>query len=603
MAPGSDPTSSAPAPPVAEFPLPKDSASTQAPNMPIIYKDMFVKQPGEHPVATRQFCDLAIALADYISSSIGDLNSKILTPSKMADFYRLVSTGDSWDSFWLDTNAIALSQILRTIGAFHSLEPTSNPYEPPSIPALTREGFVRWLSLQILLSPEDNIAYLQYAVQNFCLRHPVTGQRFPPNLPSVVFRRTPDPEVTNWHNRCGDKLKKRLEHQQKREKREKHERREKRQKEHESEAKSAPAPDSKQADSSKLHPTATASSSAKHAEPVSKTSKSKSSKSPEAEATSAKRSFLRSHIRSTSASLLPEKTTTSHDIGDGHRHRGQTRMRSFEHTSKYDKDRSMYYECPEIATKYYDTSKTPLPKYQDSPTTNPMHNYPRDGGVDGRRHTPTFQSHSYSYQAHTWTPPQILRHSSVTTPIHQTSFTPSPHGSMGSNGSFPPDMENRHINTPETSSPRRRSHRHRAEHGQTASGAIPMSSTPRIRVSMDKAASRAVPFIISSSPRNHYFGRTAKQLDDENDEYIYSSSANFEMSEDGDTYDSNYTEDTEDSEDDDESTVKGKRYHHTTRSRRDTGTADRYERQTGSLRTPTSAARIMVKLKLKLNIH
>ncbi|KAL5606058.1 uncharacterized protein BROUX77_003251 [Berkeleyomyces rouxiae] len=504
-------------------------ASGATADSPIIYRNMFSKLPGEHPIAARQFCDLASALADYISSAIGDVRVSRLTPQKMADFYRLVSTGDSWDSFWLDTNTVVLSEILRTIGAFHSLEPTADPYEAPSVPALTREGFVRWLSLQILLSPEDNISYLQYAVQNFHLKHPTTGQRFPPNLPSVVFCKTPDPEVTTWHNRCGDKLKKRLEHQQKREKRERREAREKRPQEHrrESESKTKSAPEPKPADTTRLHPTTTPSG--KTTDSTSKPSKgTKAYKEPTAEAADAKLAAdqPRPHMRSTSASFPSERTAAGFAMDETQRRHMQKRMGSFDRVyPRHGREGFTHYAGPEVSSKFY---RVP-PQYHASTGAVPMFSYARDEAAGAAAYGQAPPAPDYSYPpTHAWAPPHILRHASAApaTPIHRPAFSPSSHES---GGSFPLEMDKHHAGSPSTPSPRRRSHGPRAEYDHISPRSAPMGATPRIRVSMDTAASRSPPYIVSPpSPRAHYFGRAVEPTDDDNSEevFIYTSSPN-----------------------------------------------------------------------------
>ncbi|KAL5622223.1 hypothetical protein BROUX41_006168 [Berkeleyomyces rouxiae] len=597
-------------------------ASGATADSPIIYRNMFSKLPGEHPIAARQFCDLASALADYISSAIGDVRVSRLTPQKMADFYRLVSTGDSWDSFWLDTNTVVLSEILRTIGAFHSLEPTADPYEAPSVPALTREGFVRWLSLQILLSPEDNISYLQYAVQNFHLKHPTTGQRFPPNLPSVVFCKTPDPEVTTWHNRCGDKLKKRLEHQQKREKRERREAREKRPQEHrrESESKTKSAPEPKPADTTRLHPTTTPSG--KTTDSTSKPSKgTKAYKEPTAEAADAKLAAdqPRPHMRSTSASFPSERTAAGFAMDETQRRHMQKRMGSFDRVyPRHGREGFTHYAGPEVSSKFY---RVP-PQYHASTGAVPMFSYARDEAAGAAAYGQAPPAPDYSYPpTHAWAPPHILRHASAApaTPIHRPAFSPSSHES---GGSFPLEMDKHHAGSPSTPSPRRRSHGPRAEYDHISPRSAPMGATPRIRVSMDTAASRSPPYIVSPpSPRAHYFGRAVEPTDDDNSEevFIYTSSPNasprshppvetkrrsgvhmlgsfwnvitstgaekagFHLSGESDTSDDSesYTDD-----DDDDSTVKGNGFRHVTRNRRDKS-GGRYETaQASSLRTP-----------------
>lgn len=91
-------------------------------------------------------------------------------------------------------------------GCQHTLQPTKSDYDPPSIPALTSRGFSRWASVEILLGPEEHVPYIQYAVKNWDLKHPETGEPFPKNLPRDVFPAVTDAEVDHWHKACGQAL-------------------------------------------------------------------------------------------------------------------------------------------------------------------------------------------------------------------------------------------------------------------------------------------------------------------------------------------------------------------------------------------------------------
>lgn len=94
----------------------------------------------------------------------------------------------------------------QVTGCQHSLQPTDNDFDPPSIPALTPRGFSRWESVEILLGPEEHVPFIQYAVQHWALRHPETGQAFPPDLPASVFPAQPDQQVDTWHKQCADQM-------------------------------------------------------------------------------------------------------------------------------------------------------------------------------------------------------------------------------------------------------------------------------------------------------------------------------------------------------------------------------------------------------------
>lgn len=95
----------------------------------------------------------------------------------------------------------------QVTGCQHSLiQPPHDDYAPPTIPALSLKGFSRWESLEILLGPEEHVPFIQYAVKNWNLKHPVTGEAFPADLPSNVFPAQIDAEVDKWHKSCAAAL-------------------------------------------------------------------------------------------------------------------------------------------------------------------------------------------------------------------------------------------------------------------------------------------------------------------------------------------------------------------------------------------------------------
>ncbi|KAI0907170.1 hypothetical protein F4823DRAFT_603864 [Ustulina deusta] len=145
------------------------------------------------------------ALGQYITDHVGDTNDKQLNPRKLAAFYHAV--GGDYDSLFLKSPDRTISYIWQALGVQHTLQPIpDNDYAPPSVPALTLRGFVRWQSLQILLGPEEHVPYLQHAVANWNLKHPYTGDAFPVDLPASVFPSVCDPAVDEWHRACGEKL-------------------------------------------------------------------------------------------------------------------------------------------------------------------------------------------------------------------------------------------------------------------------------------------------------------------------------------------------------------------------------------------------------------
>ncbi|KAL6904772.1 hypothetical protein GGI43DRAFT_381173 [Trichoderma evansii] len=153
---------------------------------------------------TKQFDALLRAIARFIVTELGDPCDQHLTPKKLAAFYKAV--GGDYDSLFLETPHSTISYMWHVTGCQHSLQPTENDYDPPSIPALTPRGFSRWEAVEVLLGPEEHVPFLQYAVQHWNLRHPETGQVFPPDLPASVFPSQPDQEVDRWHKTCADKM-------------------------------------------------------------------------------------------------------------------------------------------------------------------------------------------------------------------------------------------------------------------------------------------------------------------------------------------------------------------------------------------------------------
>jgi hypothetical protein len=133
------------------------------------------------------------------------LDVQTLTPAKLAQFYRL--TGGDYDRLFIDSPPESLSFIYQSLGCFHTLQQEKNPYKPPNIPALTPQGFVKWQTVQILLNPVEHVPYLQEAVKRFEIVNNGPGGPFPKVLPVDCLPREPDPEMTRWHERVGQKLK------------------------------------------------------------------------------------------------------------------------------------------------------------------------------------------------------------------------------------------------------------------------------------------------------------------------------------------------------------------------------------------------------------
>lgn len=129
-------------------------------------------------------------------TSFDDYATSDLTPERLATFYGKV--GGNYDVLFLDTKSSALSFIYQRLGCFHSIQPSSDPYKPPSVPALQPNGFVRWQTIQLLLDPDEHSRYLQNAVELWDIENP-NGGYFPKDIPRNAFPAESDPEMVNWH--------------------------------------------------------------------------------------------------------------------------------------------------------------------------------------------------------------------------------------------------------------------------------------------------------------------------------------------------------------------------------------------------------------------
>ena len=92
-----------------------------------------------------------------------------------------------------------------TLGCFHTLQPTSSPFESPSIPALLPIGFVEWQRLQLLLCPGEHVPFMQEAVRRYDVPKP-EGGIFPKHIPREAFPDRPDEKMEKWHQMVTGRL-------------------------------------------------------------------------------------------------------------------------------------------------------------------------------------------------------------------------------------------------------------------------------------------------------------------------------------------------------------------------------------------------------------
>jgi len=178
----------------------EETSTTEIQEPEAFYSYMF--EMDKRP--TRMLERILEGIGDYIINHIGNTSDKTLSPSKLASFYK--SVGGDYDSLFVDVPYASISWIWASLECEHILRTSHDRFKPPSIPALTKSGFVRWQSIEILLGPEEHVPFMQTAVRNFPIKDPDTKVRFPKELPAEVFPLVPDVEVAKWHGECADKL-------------------------------------------------------------------------------------------------------------------------------------------------------------------------------------------------------------------------------------------------------------------------------------------------------------------------------------------------------------------------------------------------------------
>ncbi|KAH9862913.1 hypothetical protein J1614_011006 [Plenodomus biglobosus] len=150
-------------------------------------------------------------IAEVISKRFEPSESPDLTPSQIAAWYRDV--GGDYDVLFTNTPPTSIAFIYRSLGAFHSLQPGPNDdgYSSPTVPALKKQGFVTWQTIQLLLGPEEHVPFLQRAVEKYDVVDPETGNTFPKILPKECFPDCPDDAMETWYQGVAARLKREAE--------------------------------------------------------------------------------------------------------------------------------------------------------------------------------------------------------------------------------------------------------------------------------------------------------------------------------------------------------------------------------------------------------
>ncbi|KAK4136703.1 hypothetical protein BT67DRAFT_348021, partial [Trichocladium antarcticum] len=155
------------------------------------------------PTPTPILDALLRAIALRIPDEVGDTIEQHLTPAKLAAFYK--NAGHEYDSFFIEMPHPAISVVYQGLGCQHLLLPGADDFAPPSIPALTVKGFVRWQAIQTLLEPQTQVPILQFAAAKWALKHPDTGIPLPADLPKEAFPSETDAGTDRWHQECANR--------------------------------------------------------------------------------------------------------------------------------------------------------------------------------------------------------------------------------------------------------------------------------------------------------------------------------------------------------------------------------------------------------------
>lgn len=74
------------------------------------------------------------------------------------------------------------------------------------MPALKKQGFVTWQTIQLLLGPDMHVPVLQNAVKQFDVVDPETGNVFPKVLPASCLPTKPDDAMEAWYDTVAQRL-------------------------------------------------------------------------------------------------------------------------------------------------------------------------------------------------------------------------------------------------------------------------------------------------------------------------------------------------------------------------------------------------------------
>lgn len=153
--------------------------------------------PTHPPRASPTFQKLLHAIYDYATQNLPPRETTELTPQKLSSLYREV--GGDLDALFLQTPYPRLSRIFSALGCEHTLQPDpTDSFKPPHIPALTKNGWMVWETVQLLMDPGEHVPYMREAVRRWELTTEA-GERLPREVPQECWPQRADKETVEWH--------------------------------------------------------------------------------------------------------------------------------------------------------------------------------------------------------------------------------------------------------------------------------------------------------------------------------------------------------------------------------------------------------------------
>ncbi|KAI9805443.1 MAG: hypothetical protein M1825_000694 [Sarcosagium campestre] len=151
--------------------------------------------------STKRLGQFLRGLANHLIDDFEPVNSIVVTPKKLAQYYESVRVQPEMVS-WNRRPPAALSDLYRELECQHHLVQLRDD-SLPTIPGLTPVGFERWMTLLLMAYPDAEVERLQKAV----LQMPISNaddhkERFPKEISRRLFPTSMDAKARAKIERC-----------------------------------------------------------------------------------------------------------------------------------------------------------------------------------------------------------------------------------------------------------------------------------------------------------------------------------------------------------------------------------------------------------------